>query len=333
MTVHNNTVFNPNLNQVVAPTGAPVGRGGGVETVPMPLPSDIDNKEKNDGGKPHLTQPKTVVTEEGTRKLKNFIQLKSEEQPVKDDDKKPDGSGLDISHMSTKFADTQTELMHALVKVRTADSKLNGQMSIVSFDAAKAGAAATVKAGQDELLGSVAQSTLQVGMSATGAGMRHGGLSAERGVLKTNSVKVAKLDSEINTNKIKLESPNVKSSDRQELMEHNGKLEIKRQEEHRAGEDTRLAADKKKTSGQLVMDTSAAVGNVAGSAGRYAASTEQANQQISQASSQVASNASGEARDRSRSTDGIIQDVLKVLDGVSQSNMAAMGTVAGNIRA
>ena len=110
-------------------------------------------------------------------------------------------------------------------------------------------------------------------------------------------------------------------------------IPVKTRAEQAALEDTRLKSQAKQTTGKAIMEASNAAGGIAGGSGRYAATLEQADQQISQASGRVASNASDEARERSRKADSIIQDLLKTLEGVSQSKSAAMGAIAGNIRA
>ncbi|WP_083370188.1 IpaC/SipC family type III secretion system needle tip complex protein [Chromobacterium sphagni] len=109
-------------------------------------------------------------------------------------------------------------------------------------------------------------------------------------------------------------------------------LGVKSQTEQRALDDTKLKAQAKQTTGKAIMDSSAAAGSIAGGSGRYASTLEQSEQQISQASSRVASTASEETRESSRKADSIIQELLRTLDGISQSKSSAMAAIAGNLR-
>ncbi|WP_434626746.1 IpaC/SipC family type III secretion system needle tip complex protein [Chromobacterium sp. CV08] len=109
-------------------------------------------------------------------------------------------------------------------------------------------------------------------------------------------------------------------------------LAVKSQAEQLALDDTKLKAQAKQTTGKAIMDSSAAAGSIAGGSGRYASTLEQSEQQISQASSRVAGTASEETRESSRKADSIIQELLRTLDGISQSKSSAMAAIAGNIR-
>ncbi|BBH14956.1 IpaC/SipC family type III secretion system effector [Chromobacterium haemolyticum] len=110
-------------------------------------------------------------------------------------------------------------------------------------------------------------------------------------------------------------------------------LPVKSQIEQQTMDDTKLKAQAKQTTGKAIMESSSAASNIAGGSGRYAATLEQSEQQISQASSRVANTASEETRESSRKSDSVIQELLRTLDSISQSKNAAMGAVAGNIRA
>ncbi|KAB7715310.1 IpaC/SipC family type III secretion system effector [Plesiomonas shigelloides] len=97
--------------------------------------------------------------------------------------------------------------------------------------------------------------------------------------------------------------------------------------------DNTLKARNKQTTGDAIMKSSQAVGGVAGSSGQYTATLERSEQQISQANSRVASTAAEDTRESSQKTRNLIQELLRVMDSISQSQNAAIGTVAGNIRA
>ncbi|PJG60488.1 pathogenicity island 1 effector protein SipC [Aeromonas cavernicola] len=97
--------------------------------------------------------------------------------------------------------------------------------------------------------------------------------------------------------------------------------------------DNTLKARNTQTTGDAIMKSSMAVGGVAGSTGQYTATLERSEQQISQANSRVASTAAEDTRESSQKTRNLIQELLRVMDSVSQSKNAAIGTVAGNIRA
>lgn len=97
--------------------------------------------------------------------------------------------------------------------------------------------------------------------------------------------------------------------------------------------DNTLKARNKQTLGGAIMKSSQAVGGVAGSSGQYTATLERSEQQINQANSRVASTASEDTRESSQKTRNLIQELLRMMDSISQSKNAAIGTVAGNIRA
>lgn len=98
-------------------------------------------------------------------------------------------------------------------------------------------------------------------------------------------------------------------------------------------ESNRLSGQGKYAVGQAIMQSSQAVNSMAMAGGTFVAARERSDQQISQASSRVADNASQETRESSRKSDTIIQDLIRMVDAVNQSRSAAMGAIAGNIRA
>ncbi|MGL5727546.1 MAG: IpaC/SipC family type III secretion system effector [Plesiomonas sp.] len=147
-----------------------------------------------------------------------------------------------------------------------------------------------------------------------------------------------------NLNQASLQKPsdsiNLQASSQQIKPEHQAALsrtlddvdaEIATQQN--ALSDNTLKARNKQTTGDAIMKSSQAVGGVAGSSGQYTATLERSEQQISQANSRVASTAAEDTRESSQKTRNLIQELLRVMDSISQSQNAAIGTVAGNIHA
>lgn len=98
-------------------------------------------------------------------------------------------------------------------------------------------------------------------------------------------------------------------------------------------DDNKLQARVKQTTGDAIMKSSQAVGGIAGASGQYAATLERSEQQISQANNQVAKTASEDTRESAQKTRSLIQELLRMMDSISQSKSATVGAVAGNIRA
>ncbi|ASG87084.1 IpaC/SipC family type III secretion system needle tip complex protein [Salmonella enterica] len=96
---------------------------------------------------------------------------------------------------------------------------------------------------------------------------------------------------------------------------------------------TRIDARKMQMTGDLIMKNSVTVGGIAGSAGQYAAIQERSEQQISQVNNRVASTASDDARESSRKSTSLIQEMLKAMESINQSKASAFAAIAGNIRA
>ncbi|MGS8690857.1 IpaC/SipC family type III secretion system effector, partial [Salmonella enterica subsp. enterica serovar Infantis] len=74
-----------------------------------------------------------------------------------------------------------------------ADSKLSGNLSLVSLDAAKTTASSMMREGRNALSGSISQSALQWGITGGGANLESTGLQNARGALKHNAAKSDKL--------------------------------------------------------------------------------------------------------------------------------------------
>ncbi|EDV0261583.1 IpaC/SipC family type III secretion system needle tip complex protein [Salmonella enterica subsp. salamae] len=136
------------------------------------------------------------------------------------------------------------------------------------------------------------------------------------------------------------ESLGIKDSNKQISPEHQAILSKRLESvesdirlEQNTMDMTRIDARKKQLTGDLIMKNSVTVGGIAGSSGQYAAIQERSEQQISQVSNRVASTASDEARESSRKSTSLIQEILKTMEGINQSKASAFAAIAGNIRA
>lgn len=136
------------------------------------------------------------------------------------------------------------------------------------------------------------------------------------------------------------ESLGIKDSNKQISPEHQAILSKRLESvesdirlEQNTMDMTRIDARKKQMTGDLIMKNSVTVGGIAGSSGQYAAIQERSEQQISQVSNRVASTASDEARESSRKSTSLIQEILKTMEGINQSKASAFAAIAGNIRA
>lgn len=94
-----------------------------------------------------------------------------------------------------------------------------------------------------------------------------------------------------------------------------------------------LRARRQEMTGDAISRNATMVGSIAESSGQYASILERSEQQISQASTQVASTASENARENASQMSNLIQEILKIMESISQSKMSTMAAVAGNIRA
>lgn len=110
-------------------------------------------------------------------------------------------------------------------------------------------------------------------------------------------------------------------------------IDIEMASQQNALDDNKLQARAEQTTGDAIMKSSQAVGGIAGASGQYAATLERSEQQISQLNSRVATTASEDARESSQKTRSLIQELLRMMDSISQSKNATTGAVAGNIRA
>ena len=205
---------------------------------------------------------------------------------------------FDISNLSSGAIALLVAASMLMLSLNQADTRLAGKLSLVSFDAAKNMADSMKREGIGMLAGNISQSVLQLGLTGVGAKL---GLKNEKLALRQNTAKMTL------TNDVKGTGQNIKD---------NLAFNARRQE----------------MTGNAIMQNSTAVGNIAGGSGQYAATLERSEQQISQASNRVAGTASDDVRESARKANSLIQEILKIMESISQSKMTSMAAVAGNIR-
>lgn len=209
---------------------------------------------------------------------------------------------FDISNLSSGAIALLVAASMLMLSLNQADTRLAGKLSLVSFDAAKNMADSMKREGIGMLAGNISQSVLQLGLTGVGAKFGLKGLKNEKLALRQNTAKMTL------TNDVKGTAQNIKD---------NLAFNARRQE----------------MTGNAIMQNSTAVGNIAGGSGQYAATLERSEQQISQASNRVAGTASDDVRESARKANSLIQEILKIMESISQSKMTSMAAVAGNIRA
>ena len=209
---------------------------------------------------------------------------------------------FDISNLSSGAIALLVAARMLMLSLNQADTRLAGKLSLVSFDAAKNMADSMKREGIGMLAGNISQSVLQLGLTGVGAKFGLKGLKNEKLALRQNTAKMTL------TNDVKGTGQNIKD---------NLAFNARRQE----------------MTGNAIMQNSTAVGNIAGGSGQYAATLERSEQQISQASNRVAGTASDDVRESARKANSLIQEILKIMESISQSKMTSMAAVAGNIRA
>lgn len=209
---------------------------------------------------------------------------------------------FDISNLSSGAIALLVAASMLMLSLNQADTRLAGKLSLVSFDAAKNMADSMKREGIGMLAGNISQSVLQLGLTGVGAKFGLKGLKNEKLALRQNTAKMTL------TNDVKGTGQNIKD---------NLAFNARRQE----------------MTGNAIMQNSTAVGNIAGGSGQYAAALERSEQQISQASNRVAGTASDDVRESARKANSLIQEILKIMESISQSKMTSMAAVAGNIRA
>lgn len=166
---------------------------------------------------PELASPTMALSQGGTDALKTYLQenkdspdfnhdmgalsakLEAEVSKVlqsKNKEQLEQGVPFDISGLSPSATALLVAINGFLLSLNTSNRALSSKLSLVSFEASKNTAASMVREGMDALAGSIAQSTLQVGITAVGAKKQHDGLSNERGALKNNAARLEALNAE-----------------------------------------------------------------------------------------------------------------------------------------
>ncbi|WP_024180096.1 IpaC/SipC family type III secretion system effector [Escherichia coli] len=209
---------------------------------------------------------------------------------------------FDISNLSSGAIALLVAASMLMLSLNQADTRLAGKLSLVSFDAAKNMADSMKREGIGMLAGNISQSVLQLGLTGVGAKFGLKGLKNEKLALRQNTAKMTL------TNDVKGTGQNIK-------------------------DNLAFYARRQEMTGNAIMQNSTAVGNIAGGSGQYAATLERSEQQISQASNRVAGTASDDVRESARKANSLIQEILKIMESISQSKMTSMAAVAGNIRA
>lgn len=97
-------------------------------------------------------------------------------------------------------------------------------------------------------------------------------------------------------------------------------------------DDNKLQARAKQTTGHAIMNSSQAVGSIAGSSGQYAATLDRSEQQINQANNQVARTASEDTRENAQKTRSLKEVFANMIDTINKSKSDAAAFVAGNLR-
>ncbi len=234
---------------------------------------------------------------------KEFIKKANEEiQRCMEEKQEGKEDFFDISNLSSGAIALLVAASMLMLSLNQADTRLAGKLSLVSFDAAKNMADSMKREGIGMLAGNISQSVLQLGLTGVGARFGLKGLKNEKLALRQNTAKMTL------TNDVKGTGQNIKD---------NLAFNARRQE----------------MTGNAIMQNSTVVGNIAGGSGQYAATLERSEQQISQASNRVAGTASDDVRESARKANSLIQEILKIMESISQSKMTSMAAVAGNIRA
>lgn len=243
-----------------------------------------------------------------------------------------------IANLSSSIAQGVGQMAITGVGAKKSLSGINAERGALKNNAPKLAKAGDEGRNIQTTLGR--QNTVKLG--AEPDSLKHVGLKSQPGAAKlgagepgTQSNAAGSVADGMAGDKVGLKSSNQNLAKQHEtaLGSASEDLSVKSPIEQQTMDDTKLKAHAKQTTGKAIMDSSSAASNIAGGSGRYASTLEQSEQQISQASSRVANTASEETRESSRKSDSFIQELLRTLDSISQSKSAAMGAVAGNIRA
>ncbi len=95
---------------------------------------------------------------------------------------------------------------------------------------------------------------------------------------------------------------------------------------------TRIDARKMQMTGDLIMKNSVTVGGIAGASSSTPLLRNVPSSKLA-VNNRVASTASDEARESSRKSTSLIQEMLKTMESINQSKASALAAIAGNIRA
>ncbi|WP_435954192.1 IpaC/SipC family type III secretion system effector [Dryocola sp. BD626] len=253
------------------------------------------------------------------------------------------GKPLDISGLSSPAVALIVAANLLMLSVNKADTALGNKLSLVSYDATKNTAASMIREGMNLLTSSISQGALQLTVTAAGANSEFKGLKNERSALKNNASKLDALGSEAASLQDILQKPAtlnavgeldaLTAQSRASMSSRLQDIELEIKNEGLTLSDSQIKARSDQTLGDAVMRNAPVVGNLAGSAGQYAATLDRSDQQISQASSRVATAASEESKESGRKDLSLIQELLRILENINQSHHAAMSAIAGNIRA
>ncbi|EPU5997950.1 T3SS translocon subunit IpaC [Escherichia coli] len=267
---------------------------------------------------------------------------------------------LDISSLSSNAVSLIISVAVLLSALRTAETKLGSQLSLIAFDATKSAAENIVRQGLAALSSSITGAVTQVGITGIGAKKTHSGISDQKGALRKNLATAQSLEKELAGSKLGLNkqidtnitSPQTNSSTKflgknklapdnislstehkTSLSSPDISLQDKIDTQRRTYELNTLSAQQKQNIGRATMETSAVAGNISTSGGRYASALEEEEQLISQASSKQAEEASQVSKEASQATNQLIQKLLNIIDSINQSKNSTASQIAGNIRA
>ncbi|EHC7340419.1 T3SS translocon subunit IpaC [Escherichia coli] len=321
----------------------------------------------NVGKNPVLT---TILNDDQLLKLSEQVQHDSEIIARLTDKKMKDLSEmshtltpentLDISSLSSNAVSLIISVAVLLSALRTAETKLGSQLSLIAFDATKSAAENIVRQGLAALSSSITGAVTQVGITGIGAKKTHSGISDQKGALRKNLATAQSLEKELAGSKLGLNkqidtnitSPQTNSSTKflgknklapdnislstehkTSLSSPDISLQDKIDTQRRTYELNTLSAQQKQNIGRATMETSAVAGNISTSGGRYASALEEEEQLISQASSKQAEEASQVSKEASQATNQLIQKLLNIIDSINQSKNSTASQIAGNIRA
>ncbi|OKT32840.1 invasin, partial [Escherichia coli] len=262
---------------------------------------------------------------------------------------------LDISSLSSNAVSLIISVAVLLSALRTAETKLGSQLSLIAFDATKSAAENIVRQGLAALSSSITGAVTQVGITGIGAKKTHSGISEQKGALRKNLATAQSLEKELAGSKLGLNkqidtnitSPQTNSSTKflgknklapdnislstehkTSLSSPDISLQDKIDTQRRAYELNTLSAQQKQNIGRATMETSAVAGNISTSGGRYASALEEEEQLISQASSKQAEEASQVSKEASQATNQLIQKLLNIIDSITQSRNSTASQIA-----